>query len=130
VFSIIRDPLQREALLWHEVGHVHHPSNIVGWLLDVLFNIWGVQIKSILIDSLRVELAADMYAAKKMGNARPVLAMLQKLEKVGWGSKPDQKGSFWGDFIGLSKIMLGLEGFFYVHPNFEVRINEMKKLMH
>jgi hypothetical protein len=126
VFSVIRDARQREALIWHEVGHLHHASSQSGWWLDILFNVWGVQVKGILFDPLRVELSADTYATKKMNDAEPLLGALRELEKIGWGSMPSRSSSFWDDLLGLVKIMIGLETFWYVHPHLTVRITELE----
>jgi len=130
VWSALRSPEEREALLWHEVGHVRQQKPALWVLGEIVFNVWGQQVESLLTDSFRAELEADQFAAEKMADPVHLVSALEKLEALGWGHwavVPRQETLLTG-LRDAVRITLGFERMSYWHPHFRVRIRELEKL--
>jgi len=126
VFSIL-SMKEREAVIWHEIGHIKPGNQIWKFLSECLFNIWGEQVNRILNDSVIEEKNADQFVIKKMGTSEHIIAVLERLNSLFKEVKFFPREKRLKTFYSIVKIMYGVRKIIYWHPEFETRLFFLKK---
>jgi len=130
---------EREAIIWHEVGHFKQRSFLHTLVVDLVFNIWAKLMRPLLDDSVLREVKADKFAVHQMKEQKePLIRALEELRKaqkrnyrtpLGIGySDVNKFGPHYITFSSLKNFIRMLQGeerlpSFY--PSEEIRIKQL-----
>lgn len=120
--AMLDDRLAAEAIIWHEVGHLVNDRPLWRLVLALVFNFLDEQARAVLIDPLLGEIRADAYAARRMGDARPLIKALETMKA------PRPRPIARQEYRNMLRLMVGDAGLADYHPHSDIRIAQLRGL--
>ncbi|RKY12751.1 MAG: hypothetical protein DRP65_00075 [Planctomycetota bacterium] len=116
-----------EALLWHECGHATLMKKSTWRELFAIFAPWAPRFMDLAEDLYEQERQADLYAARKIGTAQPLMSALQKLKEQEIfidAKKQRLQGRHMrrGGSADILKMIWNLGWAGYLHPDVDQRL--------
>lgn len=128
-FVILKDKKERQAVIWHEIGHAkQYPTEreLLGW---ILLHVWSLQAYYTLVDSFDQEYAADAYVVKKMGTAQHLVNAMKHLRDASKVVRTHKTQTALETLKVIIRVVLGIDDVWYFHPDIEIRQRIAQKIM-
>lgn len=128
-FAIVKDKKERQAVIWHEIGHAkQYPTEraFLGW---ALLHVWSLQAYYTLEDSFDQEYVADAFVVKKMGTAQHLMDAMKRLRDASQEVRTQKPQTALEILRVIVRVMIGLDDVWYFHPDGEMRQRIAQKII-
>jgi hypothetical protein len=127
-FLHLRRSQQREAIIWHEVGHVLRARNRESILFDLLFLVWAEHARTTITDSIQTELACDRFVYEAMRTVEPLREVLIFLDSSTTPVINDRGTGLLAPIARLVALAVGVERLSDWHPHVSTRLAVLESL--